>query len=190
MRHAPNQRPRPPQALLLAGHNVVAELEDGVLADEAEALRQKSKAARAKGAAQGGVGGSSSSTTAGQGGNGAKGGREARRSSTQGRGGAVEGAAGGAGGSAFTGYAGLGEQAEDESPVLPLLHSLQRSDTRVMRMGSVPAGAGPGWQAKLLQRQALQVGTVVGAGGVVGWGCGGDGVVYGKGDEHHPRMAG
>ncbi|GFR44816.1 hypothetical protein Agub_g6153, partial [Astrephomene gubernaculifera] len=44
---------------------------------------------------------------------------------------------------------------DDSSPVLPLLHTLQRSVSSRQRLGG-PAAAQAGWQAKLLQRQALQ----------------------------------
>ncbi|GIM04827.1 hypothetical protein Vretimale_9326 [Volvox reticuliferus] len=43
---------------------------------------------------------------------------------------------------------------EDSSPVIPLLHSLQR--TVSSRLGGAAAALQAGWQAKLLQRQALQ----------------------------------
>ncbi|GIL50672.1 hypothetical protein Vafri_6796 [Volvox africanus] len=202
------------QALLLAGHNVVAELEEGVLEQTAAAVNSVIRTASLpasqprKGAPKPAAPPAAAPTTAPQGHPRPKqertssssfsmllpwkkhknsdmkartGAAAGGSSSSRDDGGGVDdmkartGAAAGGSGSSRDDGAGVaaaavessedspvasaheeeGEEAAGESsPIIPLLHSLQRSVSA--RLGGAAAAVQAGWQAKLLQRQALQ----------------------------------
>ncbi|GLI60748.1 hypothetical protein VaNZ11_002977 [Volvox africanus] len=178
------------QALLLAGHNVVAELEEGVLEQTAAAVTSPIRTASLpasqprKGGPKPAVG-AAGPTAAPQGH--PRPNQERTRLSSflmlflpwkkhknrdmKARTGAVGGGSGSSRGDGGGVAAAAGESAVDSpvagadgeegeavvkesSPIIPLLHSLQR--TVSSRLGGAAAAVQAGWQAKLLQRQALQ----------------------------------